>query len=532
MRFAILGISHETNTFSSVPADYARFEEEGVLRGAEIVEEFGNSEATIAGFLQAAQDLGFDAVPLLHARAGPIGVITKSAFDQITAEMISLLRDNGPWDGVLLANHGAAVSEEYRDADGEVARRVRELVGPSMPIGMGLDMHGNISPQMIRHTTAVTIYRTNPHLDARARAFECAEMIFRTAGGQIRPQQWLEMPPMVVNIVKQFTGEEPMKSLVEDSLRAQSEPGMLSTSIAEGYPYADVEEMGMSFLAIADGDLDLARSRSRWMATRAFARRSEMNVEVPGARKALEMALARYDANPPAGPVVLMDVGDNIGGGSSADSTVILSQAQRMGISGLLQSLYDPEAVQKCVTAGVGGTLNILVGAKTDDLHGSPVRVEAQGVSPRPAYQPIASSIILVNTPGVTTGSAGFPTAGTRTPVPPTAAIDSLMPVKPRFWRHLITTRWCSPATGTATPRASRCIRWACGRKDFGWWSPRESSLPGPPTSPSRRASSWSTRPGSPPRTSHLLITNPGAVPCIRLSGTPGIRRESRACID
>ncbi len=473
MRFAILGISHETNTFSSVPADYARFEEEGVLRGAEIVEEFGNSEATIAGFLQAAQDLGFDGVPLLHARAGPIGVITKSAFDQITAEMISLLRDNGPWDGVLLANHGAAVSEEYRDADGEVARRVRELVGPSMPIGMGLDMHGNISPQMIRHTTAVTIYRTNPHLDARGRAFECAEMIFRTAGGQIRPQQWLEIPPMVVNIVKQFTGEEPMKSLVEDSLRVQSEPGMLSTSIAEGYPYADVEEMGMSFLAIADGDLDLARSRSRWMATRAFARRSEMNVEVPGARKALEMALARYDANPPAGPVVLMDVGDNIGGGSSADSTVILSQAQRMGISGLLQSLYDPEAVQKCVTAGVGGTLNILVGAKTDDLHGSPVRVEgrvsrlsdgryedarpthggyrffdagktavletsdhhtlvltsnrhgntsreqmysvgvwperfrvvvAKGVvSPRPAYQPIASSIILVNTPGVTT---------------------------------------------------------------------------------------------------------------------------------
>ena len=473
MRFAILGISHETNTFSPVPADYAAFEAEGILRGQEIVDEFSGSEATAEGFLQAARNLGFEGVPLIHARTGPIGTITKDAFDRIVGEMIDLLRNNGPWDGVLLANHGAAVSEEFPDVDGEVSRRVRELVGPDVPVGIAVDMHANVSQEMARQTTAVTVYRSNPHLDARERAWECAEIIFRAAKGEISPVQWLEMPPMYINIVKQFTGEEPMKSLVADSLEAQEAPGIISTSVAEGYPYADVEEMGMSFLAIADGDLDLAREKAVWMAARAWERRDEMHIHVPSVREALEMAETHADANPDSGPVVLMDVGDNIGGGSSADSTHILEEAQRMGVSSYLQSLYDPESVQNCVEVGVGGEVSLRVGAKTDDLHGKPVAVTgrvtrlsdgkyedtrpthggyrffdggttavlettdghtllltskrsgntsreqmysvgiwperyrvvvAKGVvSPRPAYQPIASRIILVNTPGVTT---------------------------------------------------------------------------------------------------------------------------------
>ena len=156
------------------------------------------------------------------------------------------------------------------------------------------------------------------------------------------------------------------------------DPGIISTSVAEGYPYADVKQMGMSFLAIADGDLDLAREKAVWMAERAWERRAEMHIHVPSVREALEMAGSHADAKPDAGPVVLMDVGDNIGGGSSADSTYILDEAQRMGVQSFLQSLYDPEAVGRCVEAGVGGEVSIEVGAKTDDLHGKPVAVSGR----------------------------------------------------------------------------------------------------------------------------------------------------------
>ena len=242
MRMALLGVSHETNTFSPVPADYAAFEQHGIDRDDEIVARYRDSHTTNAGFLEAADRFGFEIVPLIYAVTGPIGTITKDAFDRITGEMIELLRDRGPWDAVLLSQHGAAVSEEYPDADGEVCRRVRELVGSDMPVGMMLDLHTNLTQKMIANTTATVLYRSNPHLDPRPRAVECAEIIYRTVRGEVRPVQWLETPPLVINIVKQFTGEEPMAGVMADCNAVIERPGILSAGVGEGYPYADVED--------------------------------------------------------------------------------------------------------------------------------------------------------------------------------------------------------------------------------------------------------------------------------------------------
>jgi microcystin degradation protein MlrC len=519
MRLAILGISHETNTFSRVPTDYAAFEAADILRGQELVDRFADSSYTIAGYLQAADELGFEAVPLMWAQTGPLSTITRDAYDRLTGEMFGMLRDQGPWDGVLIANHGAAVAEHHPDMDGAFAEGVRAIVGPDVPIGGTLDMHGNVSRRLVEVADVTMVWRTNPHLDAKTRSRRCAELIVRTARGEIRPVQWIETPPLVVNIVQQFTGQEPMRSLVADCIAANERPGILDTSVAEGYPYSDVPQMGMSWIAIADGDLDAAKDAARWMASRAWDKREALNAPIPSVTEALDRALARYrgpralgDVDPvPAdgtplsaptdvatadglaprpGPIVLMDVGDNIGGGSSADSTVILAEAQRRGIGSLLQSLYDPEAVQTCIAAGVGLELWIEVGAKTDDLHGRPVRVTgtvrtivdghwedpgvthggftsfdggpmvrldttdghtllltskrvgntsryqmysagiqpetfrivvAKGVvSPRPAYQPIAGEVILVNTPGVATADLStFSYRGRRTPLYP-----------------------------------------------------------------------------------------------------------------
>ncbi len=127
-------------------------------------------------------------------------------------------------------------------------------------------MHGNVSKRLVEVADITMVWRTNPHLDAKPRSRKCAELLYRTVRGEIRPVQWIETPPLVVNIVRQFTGEEPMKTLVEDCVAANERPNILDTSVAEGYPYADVEEMGMSWIAIADGDLDAAREAAVWMA--------------------------------------------------------------------------------------------------------------------------------------------------------------------------------------------------------------------------------------------------------------------------
>jgi microcystin degradation protein MlrC len=496
MRFAILGISHETNTFSKVPTTYQKFEEHLMLRGQEIVEQYGEAEYTMTGYLQAAEELGFEAVPLMYANTGPIGTITRDAYDRVSTEMFDMLRDQGPWDAVLICNHGAAVSEEFPDMDAEFTRMVREIVGPDVPVGMTLDMHSNISKETVDNTDVCIVWRTCPHLDCRQRGRKTAELIYRTVIGEIKPVQYIEMVPMLVNIVKQFTGQEPMKGLVDDCVEANERPGILDTSIAEGYPYSDVEEMGMSWIAIADGDADAAKETAKWMAARAWEKREDLNRPVPSIEEALKMAEERYVGPKPEGvenfvpdegsalaenapsdhshlgPIVLMDVGDNVGGGSSADSTHIIKVAREMGIEGFLQTLYDPEAVKTMVAAGVGAEISLEMGGKTDDMHGEPILltgtvvnidggafeetrpthggfrfyndgqrvrfdtadgmtilvmserngntareqmysiginpesyriVVAKGVSaPRPAYQPIAAEIIIVNSPGVT----------------------------------------------------------------------------------------------------------------------------------
>jgi microcystin degradation protein MlrC len=370
LRLAALGMSHETNTFARHPTDFEAFEQSGILRGEQIVHDYADSYATMAGFLDAGRLPDVDVVPLLFTFTSPNGTITRDAFERIAGEMVQLLRDHGPWDGVLLAQFGAAVAEDFPDMDGEVAARVRALVGPDIPIGMAPDMHANLSRNMIDNVDVTVVYRTNPHLDPRPRALECAELIVRTARKEIRPVQALEMPPVVINIVKQFTGEEPMRSIVEDVEDVIRRPGMLSASAAEGYPYADVAEMGMAFLAIADADEAAARDAARWMARRAWERRAEFVADTPSPDDALRAAMRAEKT-----PVVLMDVGDNIGGGSPADSTILLEAAQRLGVRGYLQTLRDPEAVEKCIAAGTGARVSLAVGGKTDDLHGRPVAV-------------------------------------------------------------------------------------------------------------------------------------------------------------
>ena len=152
-----------------------------------------------------------------------------------------------------------------------------------------MDLHGNISRRMVEASTACVFYRENPHVDARQRGRECAEVIYRTVTGEVRPVQWLETPPLVINIVKQYTGMEPLKTLMDQCEQLIRQPGILSASVIQGYPYADVEEMGMSFLVVADRIRLIGGPRGT-VGRRAHAERleevarEELGVGLPGHR--------------------------------------------------------------------------------------------------------------------------------------------------------------------------------------------------------------------------------------------------------
>ena len=375
MRIAALGFHHETNTFQSVKTDYDSFADYEFLRGSQIADRHATSKFTLAGYFQSAQKFEFDLVPLLWAFTGPTGTITKDAFDRIATEMIDMLKENGPWDGVLLAQHGAAVSDEYPDMDGEISRRVREVVGLETPVVMTLDLHSNITQDQVDNTDAIVAFRTNPHLDPVERAVEASDILVKTIRGEVRPVQHLVQMPMIINIVKQPTSFGPMKEIMDEVDEVLEKPGVLSASCGQGFPYADVDQMGVSFLVVTDGDAELAERQANWLARRAWDRRAELQNDSPSIQEAISSAM-----NAPSDdrPTAIMDVGDNVGGGGTADSTHLLAEAIRQGLKGeqsLLLSLFDPSAVQACVSAGVGSTVTLKVGAGTAHLHGEPVEV-------------------------------------------------------------------------------------------------------------------------------------------------------------
>jgi microcystin degradation protein MlrC len=226
---------------------------------------------------------------------------------------------------------------------------------------------------MTDHSDALICYRSNPHLDQRERGLEAATLMARTLRGDVEPVQALESLPWAIPIDRQYTKEPPASLLYAEAERAVRAPGMLSASVAMGFYYADVPEMGASFVAVADGDTGLARRTTREMAAAGWKRRHEFASRLLSPVDAVAHARAA-----PAGPVALFDVGDNVGGGSPGDSTILLEEMRRQGVPDWLVVLYDPECVERCVAAGVRNNVRLEAGAKTDALHGRPVPVEAR----------------------------------------------------------------------------------------------------------------------------------------------------------
>ncbi len=372
-RVGVMGFIHESNTFAVTPTTYEHFEQVSLTRGRGLIERWTGGNHELSGFLEGAESNGLEPVPLVAAFAMPSGTIVRETFEAIAEETVEALKAALPVDALYLALHGATVSEEFPDADGEMARRLREVVGPDVPVVMTLDLHANVSPAMAASTDATTIYRSNPHLDQKARGLEAASLLGRTLRGEVRPVQALECPPLIISIAKQYTDEAPSKGLYEDVESVLQWPGILSASVAMGFSYSDVEEFGASFLAVADRDRDLARKAARWMARRAWDRREEFQADLPDAAEAVAMAMRAPEA-----PVVLMDIGDNVGGGSPGDSTIVLAEIVAQKASNAMVVLFDAESVARCVEAGVRNRVKLEVGAKTDGRHGSPVPIQGR----------------------------------------------------------------------------------------------------------------------------------------------------------
>ncbi|MGC8793457.1 MAG: M81 family metallopeptidase [Bryobacteraceae bacterium] len=368
---AVGGISHETNSFNPSLTLLAEFDRRTPTEAE--LDQRTSGHDTVAGIVAGARKYGLRLYPTLFAGATPKGPVSAEVFETLTGELVGRIRAAPKLDGVILDLHGAMVSERYPHADAEIVRRVREAVGPRVPIVVIHDFHANISQEIVGFCDALLTYKENPHTDTRERGEQAARIMAAAATGRARPVQALVKPPMIYNIVSQNTRRPPLAPIVAESRRLEQNPKILAASVAGGYPYADVEAMGPAAVVVADGDPELARREAQRLADLLWSTRHQLVLELPDAAQAVRQAMAA-----PSGPVVLMDLGDNIGGGSAGDSTFLLKELLAQGARGWVMTVYDPQAVQAAVRAGVGGTFDQEVGGKTDRFHGEPIRVRGR----------------------------------------------------------------------------------------------------------------------------------------------------------
>ena len=263
MRIAIGGISHETSSFAVRQTTIADFESGfGLYRGDEILKRFTDTNICTGGFIDAARQLNFEVVPLLWGFAYPSGLIVAEDYQHLKQEFLERLDQHqathGPVDGVLLDLHGAMVVDGIPDADGDLIESVRKPVGDDCPIVVTFDLHGNHTERRVRAATAIVGFDTYPHIDMAERGREAAELIVRTIHREIMPRMAFRSIPLFWHTPTQVTALAPMNEVMDRVHHLESQPGILSVTLATGFPWADVPDVGASVIVVADRDSGLA----------------------------------------------------------------------------------------------------------------------------------------------------------------------------------------------------------------------------------------------------------------------------------
>jgi glutamate-1-semialdehyde 2,1-aminomutase len=381
-RVGIVALLHESNTFVAGRTTLDDFRRDLLLTGDAVRTALADTHHEVGGFFGGLAAAGIEAVPILAARALPAGPIAADSFAALMGMVREGIAAAGPLDGVLVAPHGATVSELYPDADGAWLALVRRLVGP-IPIIGTIDAHANLSPAMVAATDALVSYRTNPHLDQRDRGLEAARLMALTLAGRVRPVQAAAFPALAINIECQDPDapwlaphyaaatrlraetERLVDADVENTLPEPVPPGaVLSTSIVLGFPYADVPEMGSAVIVVTNGDAAAARTHADALADGLWRTRHALTPALLPIGAALDRAAALVP------PVCLLDMGDNVGGGSPADGTALAAAVLERGITGAFACVCDPAAVERARAAGVGGEVEMPVGGASPEWGG------------------------------------------------------------------------------------------------------------------------------------------------------------------
>jgi microcystin degradation protein MlrC len=362
MRIAVGGFQHETNTFAPVSATYDDFLAAdawpGLVRGADLLDAVRGINLPAAGFIQEAAASHHTIVPLTWCAATPSARVTQDAYERIAAHLLEDIRAAGSLDAVYLDLHGAMAAEHIDDADGELLRRIRTLVGSSIPVIATLDFHANVSTQMVEQASLLVSYRTYPHTDMAASGARALEMLTNVGRWPLIAR--LHELPFLIPLPSQCTLLPPLLEVMQEVERLERSP-IVSLNFTPGFPATDVPECGPAVFAYGTETSSVERTTCR-IRDIVMEREHEFRLDM----FSIEAALQELGRTSPirGRPTIFADTQDNPGGGGTSDTTSLLKAVAgspaRKVLAGLM---FDPTAAEHAHQAGTGALIDVDLGA-------------------------------------------------------------------------------------------------------------------------------------------------------------------------
>lgn len=370
LRIGVVGVYHETNTFSPVQTHWNDFQHCFTLGRDAFMNLFEHTRTTMGGVIAASTEEKVTLVPGLYTSATPSGIVSEEAAQLILQELTRSIASD--LDGMVVILHGAMVSEQCYDMESAILEAIRNVIGEQIPIAVTIDLHANLDENMTQLCNLLVGYDTYPHIDAYERGEEALHLLVRQIRGEIGPVMSIARPNMLVAPQKMITTKGIMKTIMEEAFDMEKNPEVLNVTVCGGFPYSDVPFAGMAFAVTTNRNEALAHRYAEKLANLAWSLRDEFLVQEVKVEQAIRLAMEAKE-----GPIILVEASDNVGGGAPADGTHLLPDLLELPFQSLIV-IRDREAVSIACERGVGNDISCAIGGKSDSLHGEPVHIDGR----------------------------------------------------------------------------------------------------------------------------------------------------------
>ncbi len=328
MKVGIAMMSHETNTFSPVITDLARFSggRAQPMAGQTAIDVFTNTASCLGGYIEVARGRGAEIVMGIAAGAPPSGRVEDDCYEYMCEAIVSLA---GQVEALMLDLHGAMATRSHDDGEGELLARIRQA-HPDLPIAVSLDMHANVTQRMVDNCDVLTGYHTYPHIDMDGTARRAANIFFDMLDGKVKPVMHWENAPMLPHVMRQGTDDFPNNQL-QARARELENGDCLAVSLFTGFPHADIHDAGLSVVVVTDNNKGSAAGYAAELLDTAWQERERFVYQVEPLAESMQRAQSAAE-QPGEGPVLILDHYDNTASGGTMDTTEVLAAVLDAGL--------------------------------------------------------------------------------------------------------------------------------------------------------------------------------------------------------